>query len=176
MGKQRRSRFFIDLLILTSSFFSSAVIAEKNNGINIQIINHGIYAHSPDNGKTWINPVSDKKVIGKSTSPVHLKSTREVPAQYPLFFGFEYQLDNLKDEIAVITTEVNHPEIKNAEGKKTTSYQEENKFLVLDGKLTGINGYLLENRDEITPGKWTFKIKHKGKTIIQQTFNVIAEQ
>jgi len=164
-------------LTFIALFFSSfnGHLANANEIPEVKIISHGIYAHSPDNGKTWINPVSDLKIKGNSASPVHIKSTRDIPAQFPLFFGFEYQINELKEKTTTITTEVTHPAIKQSDDKIANSYQAVNKFLILDGKITAINGYLLEDKSEITPGKWTFKIKHKDKVIITQSFNVISQ-
>jgi len=161
----------IFLLIL---WMSSTQIQASETPV-IRIINYGIFAHSPDNGKSWINPVSDQKIKGNSASPVHIETTREIPAQHPLFFGFEYQLEKLKTNTTTITTEVTHPPIKQTDEKVSTSYQESNKFLILNGKITAITGYLLEHKGEITNGEWTFKIKHKGKTIITQNFYVASE-
>jgi len=168
------TKTILQLLALVSVVFSSNLI-NATEAPEINIISYGIYAHSPDNGKNWINPVSDLKIKGNSASPVHVKSAREIPAQHPLFFGFEYQINELKDNTTTITTEVTHPSIKQPDGKASTSYKETNKFLILDGKITAINGYLLENDSEAVPGKWTFKIKHKGRTIITQSFNVINQ-
>ena len=163
------------LVLVFTPFISQANGGRAANTDNVEIINYGIFAHSPDNGTTWINPVSDKKIKGNSASPVHVKSTRKIPARFPLFFGFEYQLKNLTDKTTMISTEVSHPEISLTDGSKSTGYKEQNKFLILNGKITAINGYLLENQAEAIPGKWTFNIKHKGKTIINQQFEVKAE-
>jgi len=161
------------LILVFTQFASQANESKKPE--DIVIINYGIFAHSPDNGTTWINPVSDKKIKGNSASPVHVKSTRKIPAKFPLFFGFEYQLNNLTDKTTTILTEVSHPAISLADGGTSTGYKEQSKFLILNGKITAINGYLLENQAEAAPGQWTFKIKHKGKTIINQQFEVKAE-
>lgn len=163
-------RFIVPLI-----FSFNSHLAYANGSPEVKIINYGIYAHSPDNGKTWLNPVSDQKIKGNSASPVHVKDTRDIPARHPLFFGFEYQINGLKENTTTITTEVTHPPIKQADNKFSTSYQETNKFLVLNGKITAINGYLLENNNEITPGIWRFIIKHKNKTIITQSFKVISQ-
>lgn len=162
-------RYLLLFLIMMNSV---ALATENKKPDDVVIINYGIFAHSPDNGITWINPVSDKKIKGNSASPVHVKTTRKIPARYPLFFGFEYQLNNLKDKTTTITTEVTHPAMIQADGNTSTDYTEKNDFLILNGKITAINGYLLENETEITPGLWTFKIKHKGKTIIHQQFQI----
>lgn len=142
------------------------------NDATIEIVSYGIYAHSPDNGKSWINPLSDKTIKGTSASPVHLNSTRSIPAQFPLFFGFEYTITNLKEKTIELTTEVSHPEIKRANGAYSTHYSDTNKFLIIDEKVVAINGYLLENKDEIAEGEWTFTVKLKDRTIITQSFIV----
>lgn len=162
--------FTLLICILTSSI----TIASENDSKApiVTIVSYGIYAHSPDNGKSWINPISEKNIQGKSSSPVHLNSTRTIPAQYPLFFGFEYNIDQINEQVTEITTEVTHPRIKQADGSYSTQYQQSQKFLVIDGKVTAINGYLLENNDEIQAGSWVFRIKREGKTIITQQFNV----
>lgn len=171
-----RRNFLSPLLFLTLAFTQYASQAnESQKPEDIVIVNYGIFAHTPDNGTTWINPVSDKKIKGNSASPVHVKTTRKIPAKFPLFFGFEYQLNNLTDKTTIISTKVTHPAINQAEGSTSTGYIEQSKFLILNGKITGINGYLLENQAETVPGLWTFKIKHKGKTIIKQQFEVKAE-
>lgn len=162
-------------LLLTS--LSNIVTADEINSKNkdITVISYGIYAHTPDNGKSWINPISEKAVKGKSSSPVHLSNTRTIPAQYPLFFGFEYNVQNIKNSMAEFTTEVTHPKIKQLDGTYSEQYKHTQKFLVIDGKVTATSGYLLENQDEIQPGEWVFRIKTKGKTIITQRFNVKAK-
>ncbi len=162
-------------LLLTS--LSNIITANEANTKNkdITVISYGIYAHTPDNGKSWINPISKKVIKGKSSSPVHLSNTRTIPAQYPLFFGFEYNVSNIKDSIAEFTTEVTHPKIKQADGTYSEQYQHTQKFLVIDGKVTATSGYLLENKDEIQTGEWIFKIKIKGKTVITQRFNIKAK-
>ena len=172
-------RNIVSLLLFLTLVFTQSISQANERKISkaedIVIINYGIFAHSPDNGTTWINPVSDKKIKGNSASPVHVKSTRKIPAKFPLFFGFEYQLNNLTDETTTISTEVTHPAISMADGSTSTGYKEQSKFLILNGNITAINGYLLENQAETAPGQWTFKIKHKGKTIINQQFEVKAE-
>lgn len=159
-------------LLLTS--LSNIVTANEVNTKNkdITVISYGIYAHTPDNGKSWINPISEKVIKGKSSSPVHLSNTRTIPAQHPLFFGFEYNISNIKDPIAEFTTEVTHPKIKQADGTFSEQYKHTQKFLVIDGKVTATSGYLLENKNEIQTGEWVFRIKTKGKTVITQRFNV----
>jgi len=159
----------IKLLVL---FIITGNTAFANDKPETKIISFGIYAHSPDNGKSWINPISDQAVKGTTASPVHLKSTRKIPAKYPLFFGFEYNVENLKDQTTDITTEVIHPKIKQADGSFTTQYQQTQKFLVLDGKITATTGYLLENENEIQAGEWIYRIKLNGKTITSQNFTV----
>ena len=156
------------LLLLSSTAFAS----EKSD---IKIISYGIYAHSPDNGKSWINPISDQSIKGTTSSPVHLLSTRTVPAQYPLFFGFEYNIENLKEQTVNITTEVTHPKIKQSNNSFTTEYKNTQKFLVLDGKITATAGYLLENKNEIQTGEWVYKIKLNDKTVTSQNFTVISK-
>lgn len=158
------------LLISLSNIITANESNTKNK--NITVISYGIYAHTPDNGKSWINPISEKPVKGKSSSPVHLSNTRTIPAQYPLFFGFEYNIQNIKKSTAEFTTEVSHPKIKQLNGTYSEQYKQTQKFLVIDGKVTATSGYLLENQDEIQPGEWVFKIKTQGKTIITQRFNV----
>jgi len=167
------AKTLLKFIVLTLISFNSCLINATETP-EVKIISYGVYAHSPDNGKTWLNPVSDEQIKGNSASPVHVKSTRDIPARHPLFFGFEYQIDELKENTTSITTEVTHPPIIQSDNKVTTSYQETNKFLILDGKITAINGYLLENKNEAVPGKWTFKIKHEGKTIIKQSFEVTS--
>ena len=153
--------------LLISACYNTALAED------IEVLHYGIFAHSPDNGKSWINPISDKIVKGKSASPVHIKSSRKIPAKYPLFFGFEYYIKNIKESVIEVTTEVTHPKIKLSENNYQNNYQETNKFLVIDGKINASNGYLLENKNEITPGEWSFKIKIGDKTIITQNFEVI---
>ena len=164
--------FLLFLCIASNTAVANEKIKKEED---ITIISYGIYAHSPDNGKSWINPISDKVIKGLTTSPVHISSTRTIPAQYPLFFGFEYNIQNLEEQTAALTTEVTHPKIKQPDGSFTTQYQQTQKFLVIDGKITATNGYLLENKDEIQAGKWTFKIKLEGKTVITQSFTVIKK-
>lgn len=146
------------------------VIAEK--AVKITILHYGIYAHTPDNGKTWINPLSDKIISSTSLTPVHLKNTRTIPAKAPLFFGFEYQLSDIESSTIKITTDVSHPNIKQQDGSFSHHYKETNTFLVIDKKVTAITGYLLENKDELQTGNWTFNIKREGKNITNQNFTV----
>lgn len=171
-----KRNFFFSLIILYSTFsfisLSGHSLAAETTSKGVRIINYGIYAHTPDNGKSWINPISDKKITGTSTAPVHIKTTRTIPAQYPLFFGFEYQLNNLDGKTAKIETIVNHPEMILPDGTTSIGYQQRNQFLILEGQITATNGYLLEAQREIVPGKWTFKIKYEGETIIEQQFHV----
>jgi len=171
MGKARRTILNTLFLCLFAAGFSASANGQKKLK-DVEVISFGIFAHSPDNGKSWINPISDKKIEGITASPVHLISTRTIPAQFPLFFGFEYNLNNLKGSLTELTTEVSHPKIKQADGSFETQYKTTQKFLVLDGKITATNGYLMENKNEITKGEWTFKIMQKGKTIITQRFTV----
>jgi len=171
MAKAHRTIFNTLCLYLFAAGFSVSATEQKNLK-DVEVISYGIYAHSPDNGKSWINPISDKKIEGTTASPVHINSTRTIPAQYPLFFGFEYNLNNLKGSLTELTTEVTHPKIKQADGSFETQYKTTQKFMVLDGKVTATNGYLMENENEITKGEWVFKIMQKGETIITQRFIV----
>lgn len=143
--------------------------------IKAEIVKYGLYAVTLDNGKTWINPVSDQKVSSPYPEPIHVKTTTKVPAITPLFFGFEYQLSGLPDGTAEITTQVTHPPIMNESGKASTSYEEQHQYLVLDGKLTGLTGYILESKNELTPGQWKFSIKYQNKELVTHEFTVIED-
>lgn len=168
--KKMTAAFSLLFFILSNN---TALANEHNNKkTNVDIVSYGIYAHTPDNGKSWINPISEKSIKGKSSSPVHLSSTRTIPAQFPLFFGFEYKIQNINENITELTTEVTHPKIKQHDGSYSTQYQQTQKFLVVNGVITATNGYLLENKDEAQLGKWIFTLKIKGKTITTQSFNV----
>ena len=159
------------ITVLVISIICNSALAISKDDVTVN--NYGIFAHSPDNGKSWINPVSDAAIKGTTGSPVHILSTREVPAKHPLFFGFEYNIKNLKENTIDIVTEVTHPKIKQSDGSETTNYQHTQKFLVLDGKITATKGYLLENKNEAQTGDWVFKIKLNGQIIIKQQFTVV---
>jgi len=171
MSKAHQTIFNTLFLYLFAASLSANATEQKTLK-DVEVISYGIYAHSPDNGKSWINPISDKKIEGTTSSPVHLNSTRTIPAQFPLFFGFEYNINNLKGALTELTTEVTHPKIKQADGSFETQYKTTQKFMILDGKITATNGYLMENKNEITKGEWVFKIMQKGKIIITQHFTV----
>ncbi|MDH5391963.1 MAG: DUF3859 domain-containing protein [Gammaproteobacteria bacterium] len=156
--------------ILLLSCLSYNALAEQNAGL--KILHYGIYAHTPDNGTTWINPVSDKAINSTSASPVHLQSTRAIPARAPLFFGFEYQISGLNEKTIKLDFDVTHPEIKQKDGTISSHYKESSTFLVIDKKVTAIKGYLLENENELEKGKWVFDVKRQGKTIASQHFTV----
>lgn len=158
------------LLILFLICHAAASSAADN--IKASILHYGIYAHTPDHGKTWLNPVSDKIITSNTTSPVHLLTTNQIPSQHPLFFGFEYQLSNLQDGLVKITVEVTHPPIQQADGSHKSSYHEEYDFLAQKGQLTAINGYLLENSKETQPGKWVFRVRHKNTELFNKVFHV----
>ena len=161
------------LVLLVCLAAAPASASEQiNKEKTVTVVSYGIYAHTTDNGKNWINPISDKTIKSTTSSPVHLNSTRIIPARHPLFFGFVYNIENLNGQTAEITTEVTHPKIKQADGSFLTQYKETNKFLILDGKITATNGYLLENNNETQTGEWIFKIKLQGETIITQNFQV----
>ncbi|MDH5516527.1 MAG: DUF3859 domain-containing protein [Gammaproteobacteria bacterium] len=167
---RRKNKLLICLIISCLSSLAFNLRAEKSE--DITILHFGIYAHTPDNGKTWINPISDKTINSTSLSPVHLKHTRTIPAKTPLFFGFEYQIVGIEDKLIKITSEVSHPQIRQQDGSISSHYNETNSFLVIDKKVTAINGYLLETEDELKAGDWVFHLKKDGKTIATQNFTV----
>jgi hypothetical protein len=157
---------------LSAFLLCVCITANAANDIQASIIEYGIYAHTSDGGQTWINPVSDKMITSNTTAPVHVLTTQEVPAQHPLFFGFEYQLNNLQDGIVKISVDVTHPPIQQADGTYSTTYNEDYDYLAVDGKLSAVSGYLLENKKETQPGKWIFRVRHHDNEILTQEFMV----
>lgn len=173
MIRNKYPRFKLLVLLLTCITCNTVFAAEENRAETIiKILSYGIYAHSPDNGKSWINPISDKIIKGTNSSPVHLKSTRTIPAKFPLFFGFEYTLKNLKGQFAEISTEVSHPGIKQADGNLTTQYKQSQQFLIINNVINATSGFLLEGENEIQEGEWIFKIKVAGQVMTTQSFIV----
>lgn len=161
-----------NLLILILLGSTNLALA-SSSAINSNIIKYGLYAITMDNGKSWVNPVTDEKVHSQYPEPIHIKTTAEVPAVTPLFFGFEYHIEGLPDGLTEITTNVSHPPIKSADGKVSTGYNEQHKYLVLEGKLTSLTGYILENKNELTPGEWRFSVNYKGKELVSRKFIVV---
>jgi hypothetical protein len=90
-------------------------------------------------------------------------------------FGFRFTVKNLPDtETLELKTFVTHPPIANRDGEVKTRYALLSIIPVKNGAAMSVTGYSFDRVEEMTPGVWTFTHTYQGRTLVTQSFTVLA--
>jgi hypothetical protein len=82
---------------------------------------------------------------------------------------------NLPDTATVdLKTYVTHPPISGKDGEVKTRYALLTTIPVKNGTAMSVTGYSFDRAEEMTPGVWTFTHKYQERTLITQSFTVLA--
>ncbi len=110
--------------------------------------------------------------------PVLTRVTDRIPAKLNTHFGMFFQVTHLpksKAEIELVHVRKS-PDMRRPDG--TTSHGSKRVFRVtFEGGQTAASflGFRFDHRYEIVPGKWTFEVTSKGRTLCKQDFYVLQE-
>jgi hypothetical protein len=90
-------------------------------------------------------------------------------------FGFRFTVKNLPDTATVdLKTYVTHPPFANKEGEVKTRYALLTTIPVKNGTSMSVTGYSFDRSEEMTPGEWPFTHTSQGRTLVTQSFTVVA--
>lgn len=90
-------------------------------------------------------------------------------------FGFRFTVKNLPDTAMVdLKTFVTHPPISNKKGEVKTRYALLTTIPVKNGTAMSVTGYSFDRAEEMTPGVWTFTHTYQERTLVTQSFTVLA--
>jgi hypothetical protein len=96
-------------------------------------------------------------------------------ARLGLAFGFRCKLENVPDGPTItVKTVVTHPPMTNARRETKTRYELLTTMPVRNGVAMTVTGYSFDRPEEVTPGVWTFEHSLGGKTLVKQSFTILA--
>ena len=104
------------------------------------------------------------------------ETTRTIPAQIGVHFGFQYTLVGAPNGAVValhMVTIFPSPGLLNP-AKQIPKMKDEYDHTVAIGK-NNFHDYSFDNNWELVPGTWTFQIWYQGRKLAEQSFNVVRQ-
>lgn len=160
------------LAVLFAGFAASSAYAQKAQVSRIDVTEYGLY--TADITKKQQSPTGVSHNIVNNIR--HAVTTRTVPAQLGVHFGFRYRIVGKPTGAPVTLTKVTifPPGGLHKPGVATPILQ--NKYdLARKIGQTSFTDYSLEDSWEVVPGTWTFELWVGNRKLTSQSFEVVKQ-
>ena len=137
----------------------------------IDIVEHGIYTAKRTGDEAAPNATNG--IVANLGDVQHAVTTRTIPAQQGVRFGFRYNIVGTPANATVLLHMVTifpSPGLTNPATGKTAARSEYDARATI-GKRQ-YKDYGLDNAWEVVPGRWTMQIWYQGRKLAEQTFTV----
>jgi hypothetical protein len=136
-----------------------------------KLLRYGVYRNNIIGYRTGPQTSEGRiAVIGDRTL---LKPTDRVRATVNTTFGIEYTVTGFPSNAdADVVVELRHPPIHNPHTGRTVAVERDPHHV-----LTGLPTYddvTLDERWNLVPGDWTFRVLHGSQVLLEKTFHVVT--
>jgi hypothetical protein len=163
------------LAALAASIAAPSAHSQTAQVKSIDVIEYGIY--TADIAKTQQGPANPSGIGHHTVVNIrHAATTRTVPAQHGMQFGFRYRIVGAPNGAPITVTKVTifpPPGLhKPGVAKPIQRYQ-----YTLSRKIgeTSFTDYSFDHPWELVPGTWTFELWVSGRKLASQSFQVTKQ-
>jgi hypothetical protein len=165
-------RYVLALLLLTFPVMNASAQMLRVDRINV--VEYGIYTADVDSAV--LAPGTPVGARTEVTDVKHAATTRTIPAQLGVRFGFRFILVGTPSGVAVplrMVTIFPRPGLSARTGARPQSRSEYDKPITIGA--TSYRDYGFDQHWEIVPGVWTFQIWHQGRMLAEEKFTVAKQ-
>ena len=162
----------IKVLVLSIAFVICAAAVQAQQVTSIDVTEYGLYTLNVTSKQQQATGVSHNTV----SDVRHAATTRTVPAQIGVRFGFRYRVNGNPQGQRVELKKVTifpAPGLKSP--KSAQPLQKSEYTIVRQTGAVSYTGYGLEDAWEVVPGKWTIQIWQDNRKLTEQVFNVVKQ-
>jgi|SRR5271165_526494 len=162
------------LSLLLFAFSGGTAYAQTPHVDRIDVPEYGIYTANMDSKVPAPGTATGtRNVVGNVQ---HEATTRTVPAQLGVHFGFRYSVVGAPDGAAVLLNRVTifpPPGLRNPANPQPKTRSELDLARRIGEQYYA--DYSFDNDWEIVPGIWTFQLWYEGRMLAEQTFTVVRQ-
>ena len=162
-------RTVISVLLLLLS--SAGTYAQTPQIDHIDVVDYGIYTANTESIEALPGTAASDLAIRNDIR--HVKTTRTVPAQQGMEFGFRYVVVGAPVGTVVplhMVTIFPSPGLRNPATRQIKAQSEYDRSKTIG--TTSYRSYVLDNGWEVVAGIWTFQIWYQGRKLAEQKFTV----
>jgi hypothetical protein len=165
-------RTVLALLLLTFPAMNAS--AQMLRVDRIKVAEYGIYTADVDSAV--LAPGTPAGARTEVSDVKHAATTRSIPAQTGVRFGFRYILVGSPSGVTLplhMVTIFPKPGLRAHPGARPQARSEFDKPVTIG--TTSYRDYSFEQDWEIVPGVWTFQIWYQGRMLAEQKFTVVKQ-
>lgn len=165
-------RYALALLLL--AFPVTHASAQMLHVDRVEVVEYGLYTADVDSAV--LAPGTPAGARTEVSDVKHAATTRTVPAQLGVRFGFRFILVGSPSGVTVplhMVTIFPKPGLSAHRGVRPQSRSEYDKPITIGAR--SYRDYGFDQRWEIVPGVWTFQIWYQGRRLAEQKFTVAKQ-
>jgi Domain of unknown function (DUF3859) len=162
----------LSLLLLT--FLSIGANAQAPRVDSIKIVDYGLYTNNVTAKESAPNVPGGSRNIVKEIR--HAATTRTVPAQQGVVFGFNFTVVGAPAGTVVPLHMVDvypPPGLRDPATQKLSDHAEYNRTATIGSQT--FTSYGFDHDWELVPGVWTIQIWYEGRKLAEQQFTVVKQ-
>lgn len=163
----------VALVILGIALTPAGVFSQDTNSKRIEIVEYGLYTASLVNKER----LPDGTVRTSVSGVTHMKTTREVPTELGVRFGFRFKILGAPkaDSTPLKKILIFPPEGLQPPDKTNRVFRSEVNFLPPLGEEAGYTGVFLSEAWMLIPGPWTIEIWAGDRRLVTESFIVTKQ-